>query len=182
MRRKPNVLVLLAALLLLSGGIIPSSIFAQEAPRSYGDIGLGMTLDEAKEALRTDATIDYRGDPDVTLVPITEQPMIQADGFRFVDQIVLQFHQDALYIIRVELSPTEFDYFSVYRSLVDRYGEPNSLSPDGAFWENEVTLFSLEKPLTVKYIDRETFSAIVDGGEAAESVRQITRERFLERL
>lgn len=132
--------------------------------------------------MRADSSIDYRGDPDVTLVPITEQPMIQSDGFRFVDQIVLQFYEDALYIIRVELSPNEFDYFSVYRSLVNRYGEPNSLSPDGAFWENEVTLFSLEKPLTIKYIDRETFQAIVDGGEASESVRQITRERFLERL
>lgn len=154
----------------------------REPPRSFGDLALGMSFDEAQAALLADPAVDYRGEPDVTLVPVTNRPVIQARGMTFLDRVILQFHDELMYILTVELSGQQFDYYTVFLTLVNRYGEPDRLSPEEAVWESDATIFSLERPLTAKYIDRVTFEALVDGAEAVESLRRLTRERFLERF
>jgi hypothetical protein len=66
--------------------------------------------------------------------------------------------------------------------LSENYGEPDLFSPSRAVWESEAVRLSVEKPLTVKYVDRETFEGLVEAGEMERSQRELSREEFLEQF
>ena len=55
-----------------------------------------------------------------------------------------------------------------------------SLDPQQVIWENGSVRFSLERPLTVKYIDWETFSGLREESGAEESYRATSRKEFIE--
>ncbi len=141
-----------------------------------------MGIDEAKRALQDDPSFRYRGDPDVQFLPLTEIPLIETEGRAFIDRAVLQFQNDSLAILSLMLDRRRLDYFSVYESLVSQYGEPLRLDPGQAVWEDASTRVTLERPLTVKYIDLPALNARVEAGRAEEALDAITRERFLEQL
>ncbi len=149
--------------------------------RGFSDIALGMTLAEAKSALEADPYFAYRGDPDVQFLPATEIPLVDTDGRGFVSRGVFQFQDDLLFVITLELADP-LDYFSVYTSLVEQYGEPIELSPDGARWEDGTTRLLLERPLIVKYIDQLTMDQLIETGQVQESLDAVARDRFLEEL
>lgn len=173
-------------LLVFSAG----SVCAQEAgdgertalQRGFSSIELGMSTDEAKAALGTDPSFRYRGDPDVSFLPRTDIPVIEVAGRAFIDTAVLQFRDETLYVLSLMLNRSRLDYFSVYESLVEQYGEPSALDPGQAVWEAEETRISLERPLTVKYLDIPTFRGIVESGEMDEALDEVTRDRFLQQL
>jgi len=71
------------------------------------------------------------------------------------------------------------DHYSVYTSLVRRYGEPLSLNPHEAVWESEETRLSLERPLTVKYLDKTVFDNLLEESRLRENQGLILREEFL---
>ena len=150
--------------------------------RGFSSVTLGMELDAAKLALAGDPNFRYRGDPDVSLVPGRRLPVIDAAGVVYVERGLFQFRGDRLYLITILLDRGRLDYFSVYRTLVDRYGEPIRLDPGSAVWENETTRVTLERPLTVKYVDLPVFFAIIDEGRMEEALDQISRDRFLDQL
>jgi hypothetical protein len=150
--------------------------------RGFSSVQLGMTLEATQASLLTDTSFRYRGGPDVQFLPITRKPIIEADGRAFVDRGIFQFHEDALYVISLLLNESRLGYFSVYESLVEQYGEPTTLDPGQAIWEDERTRIALERPLTVKYVDLETLTSIVEEGEMEEALDEVTRDRFLEQL
>ena len=141
-----------------------------------------MSLQEAKSALIGDPNFRYRGDPDVQFLPITELPLIETEGRAFVSRGVFQFHGGVLSVISLMLDRTRLDYFTVYRGLVERYGEPTRLDPGQAVWENELTRIALERPLTVKYIDVPTLTTIIEAGRMEEALDEVTRQQFLDQL
>ncbi len=163
-------------------GIVATSSPAQELQRGFSSIELGMGLEEAKRALEDDPSFRYRGDPDVQFLPLTEIPLIETEGRAFIDRAVLQFRNGSLAVLSLMLDRGRLDYFSVYESLVSRYGEPVRLDPGQAVWEDGTTRLTLERPLTVKYIDLPTLNALIEAGRAEEALDEITRERFLEQL
>lgn len=150
--------------------------------RGFSLLELGMSLEVTKAALIDDPSFRYRGDPDVQFLPRTEVPIIETEGRAFVDRGIFQFHEDSLYIISIVLDRSRLDYFAVYESLVVQYGEPDLLDPGQAVWESEGTRVSLERPLTVKYIDSDTLTSIIEAGEMEEALDEVTRDRFLEQL
>jgi len=150
--------------------------------RGFSLLELGMSIETTKAALLEDPSFRYRGEPDVQFLPATEIPIIETEGRAFVDRGIFQFHDDSLYIISVVLDRSRLDYFAVYESLVAQYGEPDRLDPSQAVWESEATRISLERPLTVKYIDSEILTGIIESGEMEEALDQVTRDRFLEQL
>ncbi|MFW6293844.1 MAG: hypothetical protein ACOC7V_16185 [Spirochaetota bacterium] len=176
------------ALLFIAIGAIAQDVGAQDADdvealqRGFSLLELGMSIDAAKAALLEDPSFRYRGEPDVQFLPTTEIPIIETEGRAFVDRGIFQFHEESLYIISVVLDRARLDYFSVYESLVDQYGEPDRLDPGQAVWESAATRISLERPLTVKYIDSDVLSSIIEAGEIEEALDRITRDRFLEQL
>ena len=170
-------------LLLLSSGVGVAQRGAErELQDGFSSLTLGMSIDAAKSALLNDAHFRFSGDPEVSFLPHTEIPIIETPGSSFVDVGIFQFDDDALYVITLILSRERLDYFTVYDSLVEQYGEPDSLTPSSAVWESDTIRIALEKPLTIKYIDRVVFDQMVREGEMDEALETITRERFLEQL
>ncbi|MFP4375512.1 MAG: hypothetical protein ACLFP4_00585 [Spirochaetales bacterium] len=171
-----------AAVLLLASGTVAAQSTNTPIQRGFSDIELGMSLSASQESLRSDAYFAYRGEPDVSFSPAGNEPVIQAQGRSFVDSALFQFEDDELYIITLVLNQERLGYFSVYESLVAQYGEPDSLDPETAVWEDDRTTLRLERPLSVKYIDSEIFARIVAEGVLERSLEEVTREQFLEEL
>ena len=72
------------------------------------------------------------------------------------------------------------DYFSIFKTFSQKYGDPNSLNPSKSEWKNDSVILSLEKPLTVKYLDVKVFNELQDISEKATSAEDYLRKRFLE--
>jgi hypothetical protein len=63
--------------------------------------------------------------------------------------------------------------------LTAKYGEPKTLDPREAVWEDETTRMSLERPLTVKYIDLTVFNQIIADSKLESGNELKNREEFL---
>lgn len=148
----------------------------------FRDLRLGMSMDAAKEVLRRDPNFAYRGDPDVSFLPASGLPIIETAGVAFIERAILQFSDDSLYVLTLVLNEARLDYFSVYSSLSEQYGEPTRLDPGMATWESDAVTLSLERPVTVKYVDAVVFGKKLEAGIMTESLETLTRERFLEQL
>lgn len=124
----------------------------------------------------------YRGGPDVSLRPFDQERSIETEGRGYMERGAFHFDEGTLYIITLFLNRARLDYFTLYRTLEQKYGSPDSLTPERAIWENEQTLMSLERPLTVKYVDRRRFEARISEGEMQESLRTQGRDAFLKQF
>lgn len=149
-------------------------------PRTYGGLTLGMSLEDAKKALSRSSDFLWKGDPDVSLLARPNTNLIDVEGVGYVNRGLLQFFEGKLYILTIELNPLELDYYTMYTALTKKYGEPSSLDPAIARWENDSVRVSLEKPLLVRYVDKPTFLRLQKDGEKLLNVKKFTREKFLE--
>jgi hypothetical protein len=149
-------------------------------PRGFYGIELGSGLGEVKDLLGKNPYFYYRGDPDVSFLPKKPEVLLECEGRFYVSRGLFQFHENELYIMSIILNPARMDYYSIFRQFVKKYGEPDILSPDGSVWENEGVRVSLEKPLTVKYVERGVFNKLRDQGKSEKAVEDLSRERFLE--
>ena len=179
--RAPSVVVIVLLFLLLITPVLPTQP-VETVPRSFGEIALGLSLEEARQRLQGDRNFLYRGPPDVSLRPFDQEESIETEGRGFMERGAFHFADDTLYIITLFINEERLDYFTLYRTLTGKYGEPVELSPREAVWENEATRLVLERPLTVKYIDRRLFESRVTGGRMEESLRAESREIFLDQF
>jgi hypothetical protein len=152
---------------------------SQALPRSFRQISLGMDLDTLKSTLQEDPTFYFRGDRDVSFLPDREQSLVETTGFSFVKRAFFQLFEGKLFIMAFTLNPSMVDHYSVYTAFVKKYGEPRLLDPKQAVWESGETRVSIERPLTVKYLDKEVFDAIIAESQSDESTELYLREEFL---
>jgi hypothetical protein len=157
------------------GGVVPADL-----PRNFRAINLGMGLDELKTALAEDALFSFRGDRDVSFLPAREESLVETTGLSFVKRAFFQLREGALFIMAFTLNIDLVDHYSMFTSLVEKYGEPDSLNPRQAVWETESTRLALERPLTVKYIDMTVFNEIIDESALVESTEIRRRQEFLD--
>jgi hypothetical protein len=155
---------------------------AEPLQRGFSSVELGMSFEAVEENLQADAFFRYRGEPDVSFSPAAADPVISADGSSFITRGLFQFNSDRLFVITLVLDVERLGYFSVFESLVDQYGDPVSLDPQTAEWRDSETTIRLERPLSVKYIDQEVFTELVEAGRLDESLEEVSRDRFLEEL
>jgi hypothetical protein len=149
-------------------------------PRIFREISLGMSLEDLKAALQRDQMFSFRGDRDVSLLPAGDQSLVETTGLSFVKRAFFQLREGRLFIMAFTLNSDLVDHYSVFTSLTEKYGQPDSLSPREAVWEREDTRLALERPLTVKYIDREVFNSIIGESRTAESREIRRRQEFLD--
>jgi hypothetical protein len=186
-----NMLKKLTALLCLFLALC-SSLWAQTAvqepepaavdtlPRSFREISLGMSLDELKTTLQNDGFFNFRGDRDVSFLPSPEQSLVETTGFSFVKRAFFQLEGGVVFIMAFTLNTDLVDHYSIFTSLVEKYGEPDSLDPRQAVWETETTRLAIERPLTVKYIDMTVFNSIIEESAVAESAEIRRRQEFID--
>lgn len=175
---------------LLSFLILTATVFilnAEDLPSGYRNITLGMSLEDTKKALIKDSIFGYHGDRDVSLVPGTNKVLIETDseyghGSNFLRHCYFQFYDDKLFIITINVNPDRMDYYSIFTKLSEKYGNPTSLNPESASWKNDDVTMSLERPLTLKYIDNKIFKETQNYSNVQPSPTEITRDMFLNEL
>lgn len=163
------------------------NLFAEELPHGYKGITLGMSLEETKDSLVKDPAFGYHGDRDVSLIPNSSKILIETDaskglGSNFLNRCWFQFFNDELFIITININTQKMDYYSVFTTLKNKYGEPDSFNPQAAIWKNDEVTMSLEKPLTLKYIDNKIFDQTQNYSNIQASPTEITRQMFLDEL
>jgi hypothetical protein len=178
-----------ACIILASAIFTPVSVFPQAAPRpvqplpaGFRSISLGMGLEQVKQALASDPLFLYRGDPDVSFLPQTNQYLIECPGSTYLRRAYFQFADSRLFIMILVLDTQRLDHYSIFSALTTKYGPPASLDPQESVWQSDTVRFSLERPLTVKYLDNKTFSAVLAKGGAQKDLDQLSREKFIEQF
>ncbi|MDR2211523.1 MAG: hypothetical protein LBO65_08705 [Spirochaetaceae bacterium] len=159
--------------------IVPGSA---ELPRTFRELRLGMSLEELKEALGGDGLFEFRGDRDVSFLPAREENLVETTGLSFIRRAFFQLREGQVFIMAFSLDTSRIDHYSVFTVFIKKYGEPARLNPQEAVWENEETRVSIERPLTVKYIDMGVFRAIMGEAKAEEAAEVFRRRGFLDEL
>ena len=152
---------------------------AQALPASYRGVALGMSLEDVKAALLKETIFGYRGDRDVSFIPGGERQLIETTGNSFIRNAWFQFYDGKLYNMSFALDSGRIDYFTLFSSLTEKYGEPQELSPSSAVWLSDAVRLSLERPLTIKYIDAAAFSSILNADFDSRATESILRESFI---
>jgi hypothetical protein len=150
-------------------------------PRSFRSISLGIDLEGLKTALREDNAFNFREDRDVSLIPSApDQTLVETQGLSFIRSAFFQLRSGEVFIMSFTLDTHMVDHYSVFTAFVKRYGEPVSLNPREAVWESDETRVSVERPLTVKYIDKTAFNELVPGASADAAGELRIRNEFLD--
>ncbi|RKX88759.1 MAG: hypothetical protein DRP59_11870 [Spirochaetes bacterium] len=178
--------------LLLLLAIIPLYLSAQSSsstgsgtmdiPGHFNKIYLGMTLDQVKQALAEDSNFYYTGDPDLSILQRPNETLLECSGTFYIERAFFQFYQEKLYTITLVLSPDDVDHFSVYTELAGKYGDPQELDPHKSVWSSDSYLLSLERPLTVKYMDRKMLDGIRTSGQTKKTLQELSRKQFLDQF
>jgi hypothetical protein len=153
---------------------------AETLPREFRGISLGMGLEDLKTALQRDGLLHFRGDRDVSFLPSGEQNLVETTGFSFIRRAFFQLREGQVFIMAFALDPALIDHYSVFTTFVKKYGEPVRLDPKQAVWETGDTRVSIERPLTVKYIDMKVFKELIDRSEVETSGEVFLRQEFLD--
>ena len=148
-------------------------------PRQFRGLFLGQTLDELKSALTRDSFFSFRGDRDVSFLPVREETVVETTGLSYIRRAFFQLSGGAVYIMTFSLDTRLMDHYSVFTSFVKKYGMPAELNPGEAVWETPDTRVSIERPLTVKYIDKKVFDRLVEESKTGEKNELLAREDFL---
>jgi len=148
-------------------------------PRQFREITLGMSLDDLKEALLKDDHFLFRGDRDVSFLPAREQSLVETTGSSFIRRAFFQLRDAQLFIMAFSLNTQIIDHYSVFTQFTEKYGQPVYLDPQIAVWETEETRIAIERPLTVKYIDKVVFNDIINESGLIESGQVKLRQDFL---
>ena len=159
---------------------VSASFFCENLPLGYKDIRLGQSFEEVRSILEKDSSFGFRGDRDVSLLPTEERVLIETSGSSFFDRCWFQFYENKLYTLILNINVERMDYYSMFKTFTLKYGEPTSLNPTKSEWKNNSVVLSLEKPLTVKYLDVKVFDELQNSSEVATSAEEYLRKKFLE--
>ena len=165
---------------------VSAFLFATDLPDGYGGVKLGSSVETTKEQLKKNSDFGYNGDRDVSFLPGQNNTLIETDATRwgstFLERCWFQFNENRLYTIIINVNQNKMDYYSIFSKLCEKYGDPESLTPQKAQWSNDDVTMTLEKPLTLKYVDNNIFNEIQDKSRVEKSVFEKTREMFLDDL
>jgi hypothetical protein len=150
--------------------------------KGFNNILLGMGMEAVKEELKRDPNFRFRGDPDVSMMRTPNTSLIECRGYYYVERASFQFIDDSLYTITIILEAKKMGHYAMFTALSEKYGEPDSLSPEKSIWENDELIISLERPLRVKYMAKEILEELMREQRKKKSVETISRERFLEQF
>ena len=148
-------------------------------PRQFRTLALGMSLDDLKANLLNDGYFNFRGDRDVSFLPARDQSLVETTGSSFIRRAFFQLRDGQVFIMSFALNTEIIDHYSIFTQFSQRYGEPVYLDPGVSVWETEETRIAIERPLTVKYIDKVVFNDILNESGLIESSQVQLRQDFL---
>jgi hypothetical protein len=163
-----------------------SSLEAQNTslPRTFQGIALGMSRDALKIALSENKLFRIKAQDDLltmsTISP-SDANTLEVDGIPrgFIRRAFFELHDEQVFTMSFVMDTTLVDHYSVFMSLVNKYGDPSFLDPKQTVWKSDETWVAIERPLTVKYIDLSVFNALIADANAQHSANVQRREDFL---
>ena len=179
--------ILIILLILLSPIVYSQSLNNENdsnkgVPNGFNEIKLGLDIESVKKLLKNDSNFLYRGDPDVSLLANENETLIECEGVSYIKRAFFQFHDKKLFTIILELDIKRIDHYSIYTNFSQKYGEPKSVSPSLIYWEDDNIQFRIERPLSIKYIDKVTFYEIKEDSKKGISLNEITRKKFIDQF
>lgn len=174
-------LVLILLFISLSLSAQDESALSPVAGR-YRDYFISMTEKECREALKQDGYFLYSDQEQPSLMRPSDEVLIDSPGRSFIKRGWFQFQNDRLIVMTFQLNPQKLDYYSIFRQLKEKYGDPLELSPQSALWRNEESgeEMLLSRPLEMKYRDGEYFRQLQEERRVEETVEETLRERFIQ--
>ncbi|MFW5800724.1 MAG: hypothetical protein ACOCVC_01715 [Spirochaeta sp.] len=161
-------------------------LFAQTAApgsiQGFGNIEIGMDFEEVDALLQQSSTFQYRGEADVSLSPGQERQVLEVNGYDYIRRGIFQFIDNQLLSITLFINPEMMDHYSLFTRFSGQYGEPSEFTPRRILWEDTQNRLTLERPLTVQYLDIARFNEIRDQSISEQSMRELSRELFLEQF
>lgn len=148
-------------------------------PWGFGGIYLKASMESVESLLDSSAFFVYNSQR-VSWLPFS--PLISADGRGFIKKGYFQFVEDQLYSITLIMDEGKIDYFTLFTQFNEKYGNYTLLSPSNVKWVGLQSELTLEKPLTVKYLDMELHRAYVAASQVEKSKQQARRENFLDQF
>ena len=177
-----KILRLTVLLIFLISSLISAQETVLDVPDRFGNIVLGMSMDNVKKELLSDGNFNFRGDPDISILRRPDQSLIECRGYDFIERAFFQFKGDSLYSITILLNQEMLDHYSLYTTLSGKYGDPDKLDPERSVWESENNILALERPLQIKYMDREIIEGITTEGKISASFSELSLVQFLEQF
>ncbi|MGI5173527.1 hypothetical protein H0R92_07995 [Treponema sp. OMZ 840] len=156
--------------------------FPEKLPLGYRSIVLGMDIETVKQALKKEGVFGYKGERDVSLLPGENRVLIETSSDGYFSRCWFQFYEDKLYTFILNFNPEKMDFYSVFTRLLGKYGNPERLTPEKIEWIDENVLLSLERPVSLKYIDRKVFEKLGEEKKVEQAASEIIRSRILEDL
>ncbi|MBR0030712.1 MAG: hypothetical protein IJP61_00265 [Treponema sp.] len=165
--------------------LVFSALSAFALPAGFGKVKLGMSFEDAKSALKSDSQFGYRGDRDVSLSPSDGESVIETDTritapYSYISKSWLQFSDKKLYVLTMNLNEERVDYYSVFSKLCEKYGNPSEISPKKSVWRDSSVIMSLEKPLTLRFIDSSAFKGKNESSSVSKSASEQMKGQFLD--
>lgn len=152
----------------------------EELGRGFDNIEIGMTKEQTEAALMRSGFFRYTGKPDISFRPGSDDPILYVEGLQYVREAYFQFRDDRLYSIIVVLNTNLIDYGTFFRNFRERFGDPLTINPTAASWENGVIRLRLEKPLSVQYLDLAVFNRITEEAQIQTSAGEYSRDLLLQ--
>lgn len=186
MKKHSIKLVLIFLISFFAAGKLFAQTNSASLPYGYGNIKIGMTVDEVKSILKEDKQFGYRGERDVSMLPNSDQVLIETDASKakdsFLERCWFQFYEGKLYIVTININREKMDHYSVFDTLCKKYGNPQSLNPEKSVWRNSSIIMSLEKPLVLRYTDRQVSEQLLNESSVEKSSAEKSRDSFLNGL
>ncbi|MDA3941415.1 MAG: hypothetical protein PF693_19270 [Spirochaetia bacterium] len=176
-----KLLVIVFFVLIISTYVSAQDSFS-DVPVGFRNIILGISMEDAKKAISADGNFNYRGDQDLSILRRPNESLIECRGYDFIDRAFFQFKEDKLYSITILFNNELMDHYSLFITLSDKYGPPNSLSPEHSLWETEENSLILERPLQIKYLDRKIFQGIIGDANISQSLKELSSIQFLDQF
>ncbi|HOV12771.1 MAG TPA: hypothetical protein PK771_00640 [Spirochaetota bacterium] len=158
------------------------NLFPLELTDGYKDIKLGMSKEEVSNLLKKSFEFDAKREEvlSIRLEPDTE--IITAKGFGFINVGYFHFNKDKLFQIFIKLNEKKIDYYALLKNNTNKYGNPKTLDPERAIWENSKTKIVIEKPATIKYLFLPVWNELIKKDHSTDDLNLEMRNKFLENL
>jgi hypothetical protein len=178
--------LLISLSLLLIAPLFAPPLEAQDAlPRAFQGLSLGMSRDALKTALGENALFRVKEAQDdlltISVISPGDENTLEVDGVPrgFIRRAFFELNDEQVFTMSFVMDAALVDHYSVFMSLVNKYGEPSFLDPKRTVWESDETWVAIERPLTVKYIDLGVFNTLITDANAQQSASEQRREDFL---
>ncbi|MCX8058530.1 MAG: hypothetical protein N3A58_03850 [Spirochaetes bacterium] len=145
-------------------------------PRNYKDFYLGMKLTDFINLIEKVDYLLYEGKIDVSLYEV-DKNLFKASVPPYIRKLIFFFYKEILSLFTFYYDNKYVNFFSRYKSLCEKYGNPNQMDSERFIWEDESTIIILERTNILKVIDKNFINNIQNEYKNIENLIKISMDQ-----